>query len=304
MSFPTVIDNTILKSFVTCPTMTKHRHIENLRLINEKMVDLHFGKCFATGVEFVRKLFWAAHATSDMAVQGGIEAAAKEWGNFQEPTKSYKSLGTLVRSLRYYFEVWPLGQDGFTPVGNGIECMFSIPIPILHPITGEFLEYAGRYDMLATEDATGRLYIVDEKTASKLGDSWVNQWDLDSQMTGYIWSVQQERICGEGLGEFPSILAQIRGVSILKDGNGHVEIPISRPQWMVDRWYTNMLGLVHRMVDAYQRNDWDMAQHGNACVSYNRPCDYTALCCSPNPERLIEGTYHTVVWNPVAGMKK
>lgn len=298
MTFPVVIGNTMHKAFVSCPTKMMRRHVQNIRPIGDKSVDLLFGSCSATGVEVARKSFYVSGWPVQSAIEAGIAAATAQYGNFQPPDRSYKTRDRLAGALRYYFEQWPLGEDGLTPLPDGIECRFDIAIPILHPDTGEWLRYAGRYDMLA-KDANGRIYVVDEKTTSKLGDSWVAQWDLDAQMTGYIWAVQQT-IDRHKHGEDIEIMAQIRGVSILMRDYGHVEIPIVRPQWMIDRWYEQMLRDVERMVDAYKRGQWDVALHSNSCVAYGRPCDYMPLCCSPNPERLIDGAYKVVVWNPIA----
>jgi hypothetical protein len=137
-----------------------------------------------------------------------------------------------------------------------------------------------------------RHIVVDEKTASRLGDTWHLQWDMDSQMTGYIWSVHIEA------SEPIEVMAQIRAVSILKNDYGHAEVNIMRNKWMLERWYKQMLRDVERMIASYVAGEWDMAL-GPACTSYNRVCEYARLCKSPNPERLIEGNYKTVVWNPL-----
>lgn len=303
MTFPMCIDNTIRKAFVSCPTQAMYRHVLNKRPLGDESVDLRFGASFATGVEVARKQFYVYNFDVEGAIQCGIDAAQAQYGDFKAPDKSNKTLVRLIGALRFYFEQWPLGEDGLTPVLDGIECMFDIPIPIQHPDTGQSLRYAGRYDMLAT-DTNGRIYVVDEKTTSRLGDSWNAQWDLDAQMTGYIWSVLhkhgyevgQPETVPEGL----EVMAQIRGISILLRDYGHVEIPIVRPLWMVDRWYYQMLKDVHRMVVAYEKKQWDVALNSNSCVAYNRPCDYAVLCRSANPERLIESNYQEIVWNPIA----
>lgn len=302
--FPAVIDNTIRKDFVQCPTLAMYRHVRSIRPEDENSVDLHFGKCFARGLEVARKHFYVREipfsGCPDDAVEAGIEAAVAEWGDFAGTTKGYKSLGRLPSAIRYYFEQWALGGDGLTPMPDGIECKFSIELPLKHPDTGEQLLYAGRYDMKAT-NADGRIYIVDEKTASRLGDLWWLQWDLDSQMTGYLWSVRQEYLTGDKRfePEVPEMMALVRGISILKDGYGHAEVAVTRPQWMIDRWYVQLLRDVRRMIGAYRANEWDLALHSNSCVCYGRACDYAPLCLTPNPEQRIVDEYKTVVWNPL-----
>lgn len=304
MTFPAVIDNTIRKAFVRCPTYAMRAHVENLRVKGGESVDLLFGAAFATGVENARRSFYGSESLSpDASVDAGVDSALAHYGDFTPPDKSFKTRDRLAGALRYYFEQWPLGEDGLTPLRDGIECSFAIDIPITHPDTGVLLKYAGRYDM-AARDAQGRIYVVDEKTASRLGDSWASKWDMDSQMTGYIWALR-ETLDRHLYGEPAEITAQIRGISILSRDYGHVEIPIVCAEWRIDRWYKQLLSDVQRMRLAYQTGEWDMAMHENSCTAYNRPCEYTRLCTSPNPERLM-GDYDRVVWNPLAdkGAKK
>lgn len=301
MTFPAVIDNTIRKSFIRCPTYMMHAHVENLRSLGDESVDLRFGAAFAVGVETARKWFYGSEPlAADSAVDDGVTSALEHYGDFVPPAKSFKTPDRLAGALRYYFEQWPLGEDGLTPLPNGIECSFAITIPIVHPDTGELLQYAGRYDMAASDSAS-RIYLVDEKTASRLGDSFASKWDMDSQMTGYIWSKREEYLRNSN-GALPQIMAQIRAVSILSRDYGHIEVPIVRADWMIDRWYQQMLRDVARMVAAYKSGEWDMAMHENSCTAYMRPCEYTRLCTSPNPERLMD-QYQRVIWNPLAAKK-
>lgn len=299
MSFPACIDNTIRKAFIRCPTYAMYQHIEHLRPAGSESVDLLFGAAFATGVETARKLFWQlpggeGDAIPADAVDAGIAAALAHYGDFVAPDKSFKTPDRLAGALRYYFEQWPLGADGLTPLPGGIECSFKVELPVKHPDHDGGIFYAGRYDMAAT-DSAGRIYVVDEKTASRLGDTWAAKWDMDSQMTGYIWSKKQELPGAE-------VMAQIRGISILSRDYGHVEISIVCAQWRIDRWYQQLLRDVRRMVAAYESNEWDMAMHENSCTAYNRACEYTRLCTSPNPERLMD-QYQRVVWDPLAAKK-
>lgn len=300
MPFPSYIDNTIRKSFAVCPMKMKRAHIDNLRPVGPKSVDLTFGSAFAVGMETARKFFFdpVSPCASVVAIDLGIDAAVGGFLLAGGGSKGNKNVGSLERAIRFYFEQWPLGEDGLTPVSGGIEWSFSVLLPIAHPETGKPLVYVGRVDMVAT-DAQGRIYCVDEKTASRLGEAWDMKWDMDTQMTGYIWA-QQELIDRHKYGEDVEVQALVRGISILKDGFGHVEIPIVRSQWFIEQWYNQLLRDVRKMVWAYERGVWDMAMHENACVQYMRRCDYMPLCCSPNAEQIAgdRNVYKIEVWNP------
>lgn len=288
MTFPALIDNSMRKAFSECPMRFMRRYCENLVVVQPN-VDLHFGACFAKGLEIARVRFYEIKEDAQIAIGFGIQAATDMCGNFQSPVGSNKTLPRLIGALRYYFEQWPLGEDGLEPVKDGIECSFTVPLPIMHPETGLPLQYGGRFDMLAT-DSNGRYYIVDEKTASKLGEAWYAQWDLDSQMSGYIWATKQ-KVDAE-------VMAQIRGISILRNDYGHVEVPIVRTNWMLEEWQEQLLHDVERMIRCYKAKWFDKALNGQ-CVAYGRDCDYKKLCMSPSPERLIGGHYKVEVWNPL-----
>ncbi len=298
MSFPAVIDNTMRKAFVRCPELFKRQFIDNLRPVDDVSVDLHFGACFARGMEVARKAYYFDPApinAEQEAIQEGIEAAVSAWGTFQSPPLSNKTLPRLIGALRFYFKEWPLEEETLRPVEDGIECSFAIDLPILHPETGLPLQYAGRFDMLAT-DSHERYYIVDEKTTSKLGDSWYLQWDMDSQMTGYTWAVQNWPTLY--LEPTVEIMAQVRGVSILKNDYGHAEVNIVRSQHMIDAWHEQLLHDIQHMIVCWKSKWWDQS-FSQACTDYGRPCDFAMLCKSANPERLLSN-YKEVVWNPLA----
>lgn len=300
MPFPSYIDNTIRKSFAVCPMKMKRAHIDNLRPVGDKSVDLTFGSAFAVGMETARKFFFdpVSPCVPEVAIELGAAAAMKSYLEQGGGCKGNKTPEKLVKAIWFYFEQWPLGEDGLTPLPGGIEWSFSMPLPIYHPETNLPLVYVGRVDMVAT-DAQGRIYCVDEKTASRLGEAWDMKWDMDTQMTGYIWA-QQQLIDRHKYGEDVEVQALVRGVSILKDGFGHVEIPIVWSRWFIDQWYKQLVRDVNRMVAAYGHGQWDMAMHENACVQYMRRCDYMPLCCSPNAEQIANDrqVYKIEVWNP------
>jgi hypothetical protein len=283
------------KAFVRCPELFKRQFVDNLRLAEQNSVDLHFGACFARGMEFARKYFYVRGWTPEDSFEMGVGGMEEMWGNFQAPTGSNKTLPRLIGALRYYFERWPLENEELTPVEGGIECSFAIDLPILHPETGLPLQYAGRFDMLAT-DSNGRYYIVDEKTTGRLGDSWYLQWDMDSQMTGYIWAVKNWPTMY--LEPDVEVMAQVRGVSILKNDYGHAEVNVVRSQHMIDEWYEQLLHDVQHMIVCWKSKWWDQS-FSQACTDYGRVCEYAMLCKSADAERLIEGNYKEVIWNPL-----
>jgi hypothetical protein len=256
-----------------------------------------FGHAFARAMEITRIAYYFNNATEDDAIQAGIDAAILDYGDVQTDTN--KTLGKLPGAIRTYWDNWPLGEDGLTPVANGLEVKFSIPLPIQHPDTHEFLHYAGRFDMLAT-NRTGRYIINDEKTTTRLGDTWPMQWDMDSQLTGYIWAARQpgfSKLNGIMIPADAEIIGNVRAISVLTRDYGHAEVPVSRSEFMIQQWYEQMLRDVQRMVSSYESGVWDKA-FADACVDFGQPCEYAPLCRSPNPERLLD-QYEVIKWSPL-----
>lgn len=295
--FPTAIDNTIRKDFVKCPTKAMYGRVMSLHSGEGEKGHLAFGHAFAKAMEVTREAYYFENCSEEEAVQKGIDAAVQDYGNVQ--TSTNKTLGKLPGAIRFYWDQWPLGEDGLVPVAGGLEVKFSIPIPVTHPDTGESLEYCGRFDMLAC-NRLGRYIINDEKTTTRLGNTWPMQWDMDSQLSGYLWAAKQPEFSVHNGIMIPAdadIIGNIRAVSILLRDYGHAEVPVSRTNYMIEMWYEQMLRDVRRMVASYQSGEWDKSL-GDACVDFGNPCEYAPLCKSPNPERLLD-QYQVIKWSPL-----
>lgn len=299
MPFPAVIDNVIRKAFATCPASANYEFVERLRPPDSGGEHLLFGRAFAKGLETARQRYFAQGFSTNVTQEIAVEAALGVFGNFVPANpKSVKTRERLLAAIDKYFEVWPLDAEYLEPIVGGIEKSFAVPLPFAHPDTGEVLQYAGRFDLLAHD---GDKFIVhDDKTASGQGDLWAWQWDMDSQMTGYIWAIRQQLMGDESpeAAMLPEVRGNVRAVFVRKYDIGHMEVPIVRADWQIEQWYNQLLRDVARMLFAYESGIWDMAMTANACTRYGRQCEFTRLCTSPNPKQLY-GTYELREWNPL-----
>lgn len=308
--FPQVIDNTIRKDWKLCRHRAFRRHFQGLTPLAGKSIHLHFGGCFARGLEVTRKEHYGNGTSPDHSVTQGIIAALTEWGDFEfDPrTKSeeVKSPSALIDALASYFEHYPLGSEALRPVdlGHGplVERSFAVPIPgTQHPDTWEPILYAGRCDMVGRVGEG--IWIVDEKTSTRLGDGWTEKWDLDGQPTGYVWGFRSYGIAPIG--------AIMRGVGIYTKDIGFAESIQPRAPWKVDQWLRQLQDDVAEMVyayqnypihDAYDHNDPEgrafSRNLGDACHAFNKPCPYKPLCDTPEPSRWLD-QYTIDFWNPL-----
>lgn len=291
--FPEVLDNTAREQFFSCPQKFFRSTIQKLAPAHQS-VHLHFGGAYAAGLEAMRKAFYTEGKLQEEALAIGIEAAVVFFGDYQVEEGSSKNAGSLVGALISYIDEYPLASDPIKPakidgLTHAVEFTFATPIPdCFHPVTGNPILYAGRFDMLA--EFQGTLFVEDDKTTGQLGATWPKQWRLNSQFTGYCWAAQQYG--------FPVAGAIIRGQSILKKGFGHAQVIIYRPQWMIDRWLVQLQADIARMIECWKASQFDYAI-GGACSHYGG-CEFLSLCEKENPTPWIQTDFVNRHWDPLA----
>ena len=295
--FPRAIDNTMRVAFDACQRKFLLAHIYNLRKSDPSM-HLVFGGAFAAGLETAR-LEYYAHGNRDKADYLGKAciAAIKEWySELDDPLDSEaKSLNNCLGAILYYFQTYPMESDWCEPLtyGDGkasVEFTFAIPLPQFHPATKDPMLYTGRFDLLARFQ--GMPAIEDDKTATQLGKSWVEGWDLDSQVTGYIWAARQSGI--------ETTTALIRGTSILKYDFGHAQAIQYRTEWHIENWYNVLNHNLDGMISCYEEGPESfLPSYGQACKAYGG-CPYRDLCDKHNWDEWIEPDFHHYVWDPLA----
>jgi hypothetical protein len=304
--FPEVWDSSMRSAWVACPRQWYYGYLLGLRK-SAFSIHLHFGGAFAHGLEATRKAFYVAGMDEVNAVNQGFHAVIRFWGDFEltdeirRTRAGIKDLSACLDALLSYFETYPLSDDQVVPlVINGeaiIEKSFALPIPgTTHPTTGQPIVYAGRCDMVAQHRGGSSLFIVDEKTASQLGSSWLANWPLRGQLSGYVWGMRSYGIEPDG--------CVIRGVGILKQDITHMQSILTRPPWQIDQWLEQLRRDVTRAGDM-----WTMAAGLNnphiafdqafdsACSSYGG-CGYLDLCNSPSPIPWYEN-FEIRHWDPL-----
>lgn len=297
--FPDVIDNSMRKELVKCEMSAHYKYEMGLRA-NEGSgkVDLHAGKAYSSALEVARKAYYINGVKN--YIDEGIRELYRAYGNFIPEPKSNKTADRMAGAVAHYFENYPLEADTLKPIlfpnGDwGIEVQAQHELPIAHPYTGKPLLLVGRFDMLAI-DPQSDVWVVDEKTTSQMGDKWMNQWLLDSQVSTYCFLarmlLEQHGINLEVKG------AVINGMAIRLRDYETRRIPVYRSDWMIERWYRQFREDIIRWIDAYKTQLHNQV-FDHACAQYNNPCEYAPLCLHRNPERIIETSFSIKRWNPV-----
>lgn len=290
--FPHTIDSTMLSAFRSCPQSFYRSYMEHWKPKSES-VHLVAGGAFAKGLEIARHSFYEEGASVDEAIGLGLEALMLAYGDFECPPESAKSLERMCGAFEFYFDQYPLGNDGCSPIklSNGkhaIEFSFAEPLPIAHPVTGDPILYTGRSDMIC--NFAGGVYIEDDKTTTSLGASWARQWEMRSQFTGYCWAAKQAGITPTGV--------LVRGVSILKTKYDTQAVTSYRGDWEIDRWLQQTIRDIGRMIQCWKDGYWDFSLD-HACAEYGG-CKFVSICKSATPEDWLPLYFEPRVWDPLA----
>lgn len=292
--FPELVDNTVRSHYRTCGEFFRRRTIQGWDTATPS-IHLHAGGAFAHGLEKARRAFHEQGLDEAHALRDGLAALIQFYGPIQAPvTKTGdKSLENVIRAYDSYFKTYPLATDPIRPFKTSsgrymIEFTFSIPTGIMHPVTGNPILYGGRSDMIG--ELNGALFVTDEKTASQLGEQWSNNWELDSQFTGYVAAAKMYG--------YPVAGALVRGVGLLKSKISHAECLVYRSDWEIERWWDQLHRDLARMVSDWKANKYDYALDKSACNAYGG-CQYRMLCSSLNPDQWLPIHFRQNRWNPL-----
>lgn len=289
--FPAVIDSSLVSAFRSCPQKAFLEYFRHYKP-RTPSVHLHAGGAFAKGLEVARREYFLVGKSESEAVELGLYALLKSYGDFECPEDSAKSATRMAGAFEFYFAQYPMSTDTCVPAAlpgglRGIEFSFVEPIEVRHPESGDPILYSGRFDMIA--EYAGGMYGFDDKTTSQLGASWSKQWDLRSQFTAYTW--------GAKMGGIPTQGFIIRGVSILKSKYDTQQAITYRPEWQVERWYDQVIKDVTRMKQMWEDEYWDYDLN-EACTSYGG-CPFRKVCLSADPTPWLQAEFRRREWNPI-----
>lgn len=244
--FPRVLDSTIIASFRSCPRKMQLAYLDHYKP-KTPSVHLHAGGAYAAGLEAAREAFYLDGKPSSEAIEIGLGALMKFYGDFECPEDSAKSLSRMMGAFEFYFERYPMESDNAIPVAlpggkRGIEFSFAEPIDEVNPETGDPILYVGRMDMIC--DYAGGRFGEDDKTTSSLGASWPKQWDLRSQFTGYCVTPETEVLTADGWVQIVNLPESVE-IMAWKNGKLQFELPIDYIEMPFSGHLTEFDGKIH-----------------------------------------------------------
>lgn len=319
--FPEVLDSSMLADFKACPWKFKLTYIDQWKP-RGRNTHLHAGGAFAHGLEAARRAYYEGMMTqyipapteadptalktvlvrndsligdSETSQALAIESLLRFYGDHQPPAYGSAANKTALRmagGLEFYFERYPLNNQTAYPIlmpggKRGIEFSFANPLALNNPDTGQPLMYCGRADGIF--QYSGGNYIFDDKTASQLGETWAKQWKLRAQFSGYCWAAQQAGIKVDGV--------VVRGVSFLKSSYGTVEDISFRSEYMLAKWYEELLDWIDRMLFCYKTGRWQHA-FDHACSDFGG-CGFQDSCDMEDQRDWLARSHMRKHWDPV-----
>lgn len=267
--FPKSVSATSLSNYKACDKQSEYYTFMGL-VPKGKSVDLHGGAAFASSIEATRVAFYVGGLDAETAIGRGLKVLWDEYGDFDCPPDSAKSVINLSHAHIAYFDNWPLGEDKVVPLLLGdkhaIEFNGAAAMNIKHPSTGDPILYTFRSDMIGQYNSS--LWNVDEKTTGGIGPKWITQWPMRGQFLGTSWACR----------EYGHTLAGtiVRGIAILKYETKFAELPVPFGEMMVNRWYEATLATIRKMIRAWEADEFPY-NFGDSCTAF-RGCGYVPLC--------------------------
>lgn len=221
-------------------------------------------------------------------------------GYYDDPKDRRRTLSNLENSLIAYIDRSEIGRR--VPLVQpfiGIEVPFDVTIEFQHDgpnAWGEKLRYIGKVD--AVVDNMGKVELEENKTASRLDNSWQDSFLTSHQVTGYtvaISTILKELVTD----------CLIKGLMVplpkTYDMGGVVNVYVSRDHWRIREWYK----WVYDTFLTWQKwkdRPLDAPEYTHSCNRYFRSCSFIPLCAMADPEerKLTLSQMEHDEWNPLA----
>lgn len=302
------IDNFALTMHQACPTRF-WRRMEQGWEPRRKGAALNFGGAIHAGLAT-----WYRHPELDRTQRlalsiTSIEAAWLDTG----PIDDYRTLSKCVDVMREYSLEYPM--ESFSIVGAPeravIEQTFTIGLgtylrcdKCVLGVTDddmfgskctycnadrEIIEYGGIFDGLA--QFGDKVYVLEHKSTSQLGDTFFTQFNPNNQVTGYIWAAHQ-------LSGLDVAGAMINAIGVYKAGKTRFRRQVTtRDEHDINQWRRNVTATCEEIASHRRAKFWP--QRTTSCTQYGL-CAYHQVCTLSETEwqeRRLEQDYVKSTWD-------
>lgn len=268
------IDNFALSQWLTCKRKFYWRIIEGLVPISPKGTARGFGAAFHEALAEWYKLETPETERESRA----NDAFYRVWDDYGlGGGDAMRSTKVFEQVFRQYRAKWQ--PEWFEPLHTEV----GFALPLTHNII-----YQGRMDLLATDKASGKLVIVDHKTALRKPSQ--AQIEVKTrQISGYIWAAQQLSdqgvMCNSAIVNYIILTTQPQFERVLS----------TRTSEQIDEWQDATIRIINEIRNACTIEDCYCNQE--SCSIYGS-CDYLELCNTPKNLRqeLIKHKFESKPW--------
>lgn len=226
-------------------------------------------------------------------------------GYYDDPDDKKRTIDNIKTSLLSYLSNFLeiiLKEPVWVDVENdklGIEIPFNLYITITFEANGMENEitvhFIGKVDGIHVRE-DGTLIIHENKTASRLDDSWLYQWYKSHQITGYC-------LAGSYFTGQNCFQARVLGMQIPAPKFSGYAFRTDRVDRCIDdfsdwaRWIISNI----QMIEEYQDNPEIAPMNTHACCKYYKQCAFMPICTQNEEERkrIIAEEMQIEEWNPL-----
>lgn len=173
------VDNSTLTTWAQCPTKAMIRYGFDLRLAHENNAPARAGTAIHAGIEAYFKtqsVALAKQAFDEDYYDYGTNVAG------MDQRLCYENVKMVLSS---WLEAHDIHKLPYVVDPSLIEIPFNIPID-------DGVNYVGRIDAVVRK-RTGEpgYYVVDNKSTGWIDQKWRSQFEIGSQMSGYVWAAEK-----------------------------------------------------------------------------------------------------------------
>ena len=162
---------------------------------------------------------------------------------------------------------------------------------------GKQIRFVGRLDGLVF-DSGDNLLLEENKTTAQINATWITQWEMSHQLTGYIVVARQFAMLS-------CEAAEVIGLAIPQPKtspyDGLVRVPATRSASRVNQWLQWFVNSVLDFEDATAA-PLEAATFTHSCTRYFRECSMLPLCASDREEQedIFNNQMTIQEWNPLS----
>lgn len=179
---PEVIDSSMLRDFVDCPSLFYLKHVLGLRKRYRDPTssgNLDWGSCWH---EVMFAFMEAKDLGLDDRIVKGLQAIEEHYPAYLTPDndKVKRSKERMVEQFFAYVKIWMRMEGEYEILRN--EQYFDVYEPRIN------LRWCGRIDSIRRVLRNKKIRIWDYKTTKQMGDHFFDQFEVGFQFPGYVWA--------------------------------------------------------------------------------------------------------------------